>query len=108
MPYVVCAMWRAKEGEAEHVAAAIEKLTGPSRAEPGSLLYQAHRSLEDPNVFLLYEQYADSDAYQAHLDSEHFKRHAIDDGIPRLESRERSFYETWPPEGATGAGGVGP
>jgi len=34
-------------------------------------------------------------AYQAHVDSEHFERHGFGDAIPRLESRERSFYETW-------------
>ena len=66
-----------------------------TRAGPGCLLYQAHRSPDDPNVLFLYEQYADADAYQAHVDSDHFKEHGFGDAIPRLESRERTFYETW-------------
>jgi quinol monooxygenase YgiN len=95
MAYVVCAKWTAKEGEAENVEAAIRQLAGPSRSEPGILQYQAHRDPENPNVFFFYEQYVDADAYQAHVDSEHFKQWGFGDAIPRLEARERAFYETW-------------
>src|SRR5688572_13833653 len=97
MAYVVCARWTAREGEADAVAAAIARLAPLSRQEPGILFYQPHRDPEDPNVFFFYEQYEDADAYQAHVDSEHFKQHGFGDAIPRLESRERSFYETWEP-----------
>jgi quinol monooxygenase YgiN len=95
MAYVVCAKWLAKAGEADAVAAAIEKLVGPSRAEPGMLLYQPHRDPENPNVFFFYEQYTDKAGYEAHLESDHIKTHGFGDAIPRLEARERSFYETW-------------
>jgi quinol monooxygenase YgiN len=95
MTFVVCAKWTAKDGEADNVAAAIEKFVGPSRAEPGMLFYQPHRDPENPNVFFFYEQYADEAAYQAHLESEHMQELGFGDAIPRLESRERSFYETW-------------
>ena len=67
----------------------------PSRAEPGCLFYQPHRSPEDPRLFYLYEQYADEAGYQAHMDSEHFTRLVKQEAIPRLlESRERAFYVT--------------
>lgn len=95
MAYVVCAKWIAKEGEADSVAAAVAKLAAPSKAEPGILVYQAHRDPENPSVFFFYEQYTDAAAYQAHADSDHFKEHGFGDAIPRLESRERAFYETW-------------
>jgi quinol monooxygenase YgiN len=93
--YVVIARWVANQGEQDAVAAAIEALTEPSRAEPGNLVYQPHRDPQDPHVFLIYEQYADEQAFAAHGASEHFQRHALQDAIPRLASRERSFYETW-------------
>jgi quinol monooxygenase YgiN len=93
--YVVLARWVARAGEEQAVAAAIGALIEPSRAEPGNLLYQPHRDPDDPRVFLLYEQYVDQAGYQAHGASEHFKRHALQDAIPRLEARERAFYETW-------------
>ncbi|HEX4011088.1 MAG TPA: putative quinol monooxygenase [Solirubrobacteraceae bacterium] len=95
MAYVVLARWVAIPGEEEAVAAAIDKLIAPSRAEPGNLVYQAHRDPADPRVFLLYEQYADEAAYQAHGESPHFQQHGFGDAVPRLEARERSFYETW-------------
>ena len=95
MAYVVLAKWTARPGEEDAVAAAIDALIEPSRAEPGNLAYQPHRDPADPCVFLLYEQYADVAAYRAHGESEHFQRYAVQDAIPRLRSRERSFYETW-------------
>ncbi|MCA3747926.1 MAG: antibiotic biosynthesis monooxygenase [Rubrobacter sp.] len=94
MAYVVCARWTAREGEAERVEAAIRKLAPPSREEPGMILYQPHRDPENPNVFFFYERYESPEAYQAHLDSEHFRRYGLGEAIPLLESREREFYET--------------
>lgn len=95
MAYVVTAKWTAKEGEEEAVEAAVRKLVGPSRAEPGMILYLPHRDPEDPRVFFFYEQYADKAAYEAHGASEHFQKWGFGDAVPRLESRERAFYETW-------------
>ena len=95
MVYVVTAKWTAKEGEESGVAAAIEQLAPPSRAEPGMIMYQPHRDPENPRVFFFYEQYKDKAAYEAHLASEHFQRLGFGDAVPRLENRERGFYETW-------------
>ncbi len=94
MAYVVSAKWTAREGEAEKVADAIGRLAPPSRREPGIIFYQPHRDPENPNVFFFYEQYADADAYQAHVDSDHFQEIGFGEAIPLLQNREREFYET--------------
>jgi quinol monooxygenase YgiN len=95
MAYVVCAKWTAKRGEEDRLAEICEEMTQPSRAEPGNVFYQAHRSPEEPRLFFLYEQYADEAGYEAHMASEHFTRLVKEDAIPNvLESREREFYET--------------
>jgi quinol monooxygenase YgiN len=94
MGYVVTAKWTAKEGEEEAVHDAVRQLLEPSRAEPGNRFYQPARDPENPRVFFFYEIYDDEDAYKAHGDSEHFQRLGFGDAIPRLESRERWFYET--------------
>ena len=95
MAYVVSAHWRAKEGKEDRLAALIEEMTPPSRAEPGNLFYQAQRAVDDPQLFYLYEQYADEAAYQAHMDAEHFTRLVKEEAIPELlEARERAFYTT--------------
>jgi quinol monooxygenase YgiN len=97
MAYVVTAKWTAKEGEEERVLASILKLVAPSRAEPGCRFYQPNRDLQNPRVFFFYEVYDDEDAYKAHGESAHFQEFAFADAIPRLESRERVFYETIEP-----------
>jgi quinol monooxygenase YgiN len=95
MAYVVSAKWRAKEGKEERLLEVIREIAWPSRAEPGNVFYQAQRSLEDPRLFFLYEQYVDEAGYQAHQDSEHFTRLVKEEAIPELlEDREREFYET--------------
>jgi quinol monooxygenase YgiN len=94
MAYTVTAKWTAREGEDERVLDFIRELAPPSREEPGCLVYRVNRDLEDPRVFLLYEEYADEAAYRAHGESDHFRRLALEGAIPLLESRERSFYES--------------
>jgi quinol monooxygenase YgiN len=94
MAYVVAAIWKAKVGQADTVLRVIEKMTPLSRKEPGCLYYQAQRSLDDPNVFFLYEQYRDAAGYEAHMASPHFEQYVRGEAIPNLESRERAFYET--------------
>ena len=60
--------------------------------EPGCALYQASRSQDNPDNFLLYEHYADQEALAAHRETPHFQ--AIIEGtiIPLLEKRERALY----------------
>jgi len=89
--FVVIATWIAKPGYEDAVAKEIQGLIQPSRAEAGCLCYEAHRSLSDPRTFVLYERYVDEATYAAHTDSPHFKAHALQAGIPLLESRHRQF-----------------
>jgi quinol monooxygenase YgiN len=95
MAYVVSAKWRAKPGKEGRLAELCAEMTEPSRAEPGNVFYQAHRSPEDPQLFYLYEQYVDEGGYEAHMDSEHFTRLVKGEAIPELlDAREREFFET--------------
>lgn len=94
MAYVVAAWWRAKQGKEDVIAQVIEKMTPLSRQEPGCLYYQAHRTPDDPQMFFLYEQYANKEGYEAHMATPHFEQYVRGEAIPNLESRERAFYET--------------
>ena len=95
MAYVVCASGPRRRARRRTSRPPSASLSGPSRAEPGILQYQPHRDPENPNVFFFYEQYADKAAYRPHVESEHSSSTGFGDAIPRLESRERAFYETW-------------
>lgn len=93
MTYAVAATWRAKEGEEESIRELLQILTPLCRAEPGCLQYQAHRSTEDSRLFFIYEQYDDEAAFDAHARSDHVERYVLRDAVPRLERRERAFYD---------------
>ncbi|OIJ65023.1 putative quinol monooxygenase [Streptomyces mangrovisoli] len=94
MAYVVTAVWTAQPGKEDIVRDAIEKLTPPSRQEPGNRFYQAYQDPSEPLVFRLFEIYDDEEAYQAHGASEHFTEYGHGQAIPVLTTRERAFYET--------------
>jgi quinol monooxygenase YgiN len=95
MAFVVAATWTARPGEEHAVATALSQLIAPSRAEPGNLVYEVHRSIEDPLVFFIYERYVDAHAFDAHLASAHFTQIG-QPAIAGLMSRERAFFQTWP------------
>ncbi|MBM9464248.1 antibiotic biosynthesis monooxygenase [Aeromicrobium sp. YIM 150415] len=63
----------------EHVT----PFTEATRAEPGNLWFDWSRSVEDPNVFVLLEAFADGDAGSEHVQSEHFAQ-AMRDLPPAL------------------------
>jgi quinol monooxygenase YgiN len=92
MGYVVIAKWTARAGNEDAIVEALSKLSKPSRAELGCREYRVHRHLTHPQTFLLYEEYAEEASYELHTRSEHFRRYALEEGIPLLESREREFY----------------
>ena len=102
MSFVVAAKWVARTGNEDTVRGAIEELASLSRAEPGCIEYHAQQGIDEPTVFLLYEVYASSTAYEQHLETEHFRRYAVELGIPLLERREREFYETFADRNASG------
>lgn len=99
MTYVVTSRWLVKAGEEEAVAAALRQLLPPSREEPGCLALIAHRDPEDSRVFFFYEQWADEAAALAHARTPHFERWALGEALPRIEGRQRAFYELWDPTG---------
>lgn len=94
MAYVVTATWTAELGQEDIVRDAIDKLTPPSRQEPGNLFYQAYQDSSEPSVFRLFEIYEDEAAYAAHGASDHFAEYGHGLAIPVLANRERAFYET--------------
>lgn len=50
-----------------------ESFTSGTRAEPGCLWFEWSHSLDDPQLFVLIEAFADDAAGAAHVASEHFR-----------------------------------
>ena len=81
-----------KPGHEQQVADFFNPLTEASRKEPGCLFYVAHQHHADPRKFLVYEQYKDDAALDAHRNSAHFKQYAADGLYKFVESREADLY----------------
>ncbi len=61
----------------EEIATILRELTAASRQEPGCVSYVAHRVESDPDTIVIYEQYRDQAALDAHRTSAHFAMYAI-------------------------------
>ena len=70
---VLTAILMAAEGKGDAVEAEFKKLVPQVLKDPGALAYIVHRAVDNPNKFLVYEQYENQDAFQAHSKTEHFK-----------------------------------
>lgn len=85
---VLVAKYTGKPGSGEVILASLQKMAPLVRThEPGCLLYQACRSVNDPDTFLLYEEYRDEAALSSHRDTPYFKEIIV----PLLENRQREF-----------------
>jgi quinol monooxygenase YgiN len=92
MTYVITARWRPRDGERDKVEAILRELAKEVRQEPGNLQFTVNRSVDDPDDFLLYEQYASEQAFRDHQQTLHFKRLVLDQAVPLLAQRERQAF----------------
>ncbi len=77
----------APEDRAE-IRSLLQKVGPASRQEAGCVNYVAHAVDSDPDTIVLYEQYRDAEALEAHRASEHFQLYVLD-GLYR-KMRERT------------------
>lgn len=71
------------------VADLLSKLTRASREEPGCVSYIPHRVEGDPDTILIYEQYTDAAAEDAHRQTAHFKKYAVGGLFQKMLERNR-------------------
>ena len=88
------ARYYVKTGQGNRVAAALREMAPLVKEhESGCLLYHAHRARENPDLFILYEQYQDGAALEAHRETPHFKRLIEGTIVPLLDKRERELCD---------------
>lgn len=59
------------------VAEILTELARASRQEPGCVTYIPHTVDGDPDTVVIYEQYADQQAVDAHRATQHFRQYAV-------------------------------
>jgi quinol monooxygenase YgiN len=82
-----------KPGTEEKCREYIRILREHSRREPGCLMYVGHQSAENARKFLLYEQYKDQAALDAHRNAPYFKQYVHGGLDSIMEQRSRELYE---------------
>jgi len=74
--------------DADKVQSILRELRDASRKEEGVIAFEIGRSQERPNVFVLWEQYRDRAALDAHSATDHFKRLVLNGVRPLAQQRE--------------------
>lgn len=84
------ARYRTQPGQGDAVEALLrEMMVAVGRDEPDCLLYRVTRSPRDGEEFLLYEEYVDEGALEAHRRTPHFRDLIESQVVPLLLRRER-------------------
>jgi quinol monooxygenase YgiN len=89
----VIARYTAQSGKADLVAATLAKHVAATRTEPGCVQFVAYRSQQDRDRFVLYEQYVDDEAFDAHRKSAHFHSYVEGTIVPSLAERKSDRYD---------------
>ena len=76
-------------GDHSQVEQLLKNLGAASRQDSGCISYVAHFVEADPNTVVIYEQYRDAEALEAHRASPHFEQYATEGLYRRV--RERSL-----------------
>lgn len=90
---VLVAKYYVRSGQGDAVHRMLEQMAKlVASDEPACRFYNACRSTENEDMFLLYEQYVDEDALVAHRETPHFKSIIEAQVLPLLDKREREVY----------------
>lgn len=68
----IAVKWRVRSEFADQWLKTVADFTAQTRAEPGNLFFEWHRSVEDPATFVLLEAFQD-DGAGPHVQSAHFQ-----------------------------------
>src|SRR3954447_6571189 len=93
----VIAHYTVRAGSGDAVAEALATHVAATRAEPGCVAFDALRSLERADVFVLHEVYVDEAAFLAHRGTPHFRAYVEETIVPLLEERRWERFEVIDP-----------
>ncbi|MEP6475397.1 MAG: putative quinol monooxygenase [Gemmatimonadota bacterium] len=71
MDLTIFARFHSRPGQAAAVEAALRAVVPPSRREPGCLGIEAHRSVQDADIFFIHSRWVDLAAFEGHATLPH-------------------------------------
>jgi len=69
---VIAAKFKLRPGKKDDFMNLAQSVIGPSRKEKGCVSYNLYSPVENPEAFMFFEEWADQDAFDAHLREPHF------------------------------------
>ncbi|MCX6007280.1 MAG: putative quinol monooxygenase [Chloroflexi bacterium] len=69
----ITALMKASENHADDLAKAIKEYAPKFLKDPGCKMYKVVKRIDNPNLFLFYEQYENDEALKYHSSAPHFK-----------------------------------
>lgn len=84
---IVVARYVVAAGHADTVVRLLRTNAEASRGEPGCLEFSVFQDADDPRRILLYEEYTDEEAFQAHRRTPHFREIIEAQVVPLLDER---------------------
>ena len=85
-PSTVIAKLKAQSGSEESLYEELRNLVEPTRAEEGCINYDLHRSVEDPGLFMFYENWESRPLWEQHMESAH---------LSEFSGKQEELTETW-------------
>lgn len=82
---------RIKPENVEDFMARLHENAKGARAEPGCRTFDVCVDPDDRTTVMLYEVYADAQAFETHQQTPHFRKY-LAEAVPLLASRERRFW----------------
>jgi quinol monooxygenase YgiN len=82
-----------KAGHEDDVIVPLRKLQEETRREPGCISYFVQRSRENGRRYLIYEQYKDQAALDAHRASSHFQEYGTNGLYRFVEERQAELFD---------------
>lgn len=84
-PTILHAVFTARPGRGDEVAALLRDFADVVRAEEGNVVFDATRLVDDPDRFFVYEVYRDEAAFRSHI--------AAPAGMPFNEALQQLIVE---------------
>ena len=84
-PTILHAVFTARPGRGDEVAALLRDFVDVVRAEEGNVVFDATRLVDDPDRFFVYEVYRDEAAFRSHI--------AAPAGVPFNEALQQLIVE---------------
>jgi len=81
--------WEAKPAELDALTEIARRFAPLAEGEPGLKMLRIHQSMAEPTKFFFYEVFESEAAYEAHLETDHFKKMILGEAVPKLAHRER-------------------